>query len=199
MADEASSFNQGDCIFVRRVIHREVRKVISRSEFTHQDRDDLVQAAYTQVTKSLQSFDPSVGHIHAFIATVVQRHLANVIRDQNVGKRKTRGRVSLSKTVRCEDDEHSEMSQLLHDKDQDRRLGRERRLSDEELNDLRMDLGAFMASLPEKYQDILRRRQRQSITEIARDLNIPRSTLNDWMLQIRKLFEDAGFEKYLDS
>jgi DNA-directed RNA polymerase specialized sigma24 family protein len=91
------------------------------------------------------------------------------------------------------------MSQLLHDKDQDRRLGRERRLSDEELNDLRMDLGAFMASLPEKYQDILRRRQRQSITEIARDLNIPRSTLNDWMLQIRKLFEDAGFEKYLDA
>jgi transposase-like protein len=88
---------------------------------------------------------------------------------------------------------------LLHDKDQDRRLGRERRLSDEELNDLRMDLGAFMAYLPEKYQDILRRRQRQSITEIARDLNIPRSTLNDWMLQIRKLFEDAGFEKYLDS
>ncbi|MFN7333345.1 MAG: hypothetical protein ACK5ST_01950 [bacterium] len=34
---------------------------------------------------------------------------------------------------------------------------------------------------------------------MARDLNIPRSTLNDWMLQIRKLFEDAGFEKYLDS
>ena len=199
MADEASSFNQGDGNFVRRVIHREVRKVISRSEFTHQDREDLIQGAYAQVTKSLLSFDPSVGHIHAFIATVVQRHLANVIRDQNVGKRKTCGRVSLSKTVRCEDDEHSEMSQLLHDKDQDRRLGRERRLSDEELNDLRMDLGAFMASLPEKYQDILRRRQRQSITEIARDLNIPRSTLNDWMLQIRKLFEDAGFEKYLDA
>jgi DNA-directed RNA polymerase specialized sigma24 family protein len=78
-------------------------------------------------------------------------------------------------------------------------LGRERRLGEEELNDLRMDLATFISKLPEKYQDILRRRQNQSITEISRDLGIPRTTLNDWMLQIRKLFEEAGFDRYLDS
>jgi DNA-directed RNA polymerase specialized sigma24 family protein len=78
-------------------------------------------------------------------------------------------------------------------------LGRERRLGEEELNDLRMDLSTFISKLPEKYQDILRRRQNQSITEISRDLGIPRTTLNDWMLQIRKLFEEAGFDRYLES
>jgi DNA-directed RNA polymerase specialized sigma24 family protein len=78
-------------------------------------------------------------------------------------------------------------------------LGRERRLGEEDLNDLRMDLATFMSKLPEKFQDILRRRQTHSITEISRDLGIPRTTLNDWMLQIRKLFEDAGFDRYLES
>jgi DNA-directed RNA polymerase specialized sigma24 family protein len=91
------------------------------------------------------------------------------------------------------------MSQTLHHQDQDRRLGRERRLGEEDLNDLRMDLATFMSKLPEKFQDILRRRQTHSITEISRDLGIPRTTLNDWMLQIRKLFEEAGFDRYLDS
>jgi transposase-like protein len=62
-----------------------------------------------------------------------------------------------------------------------------------------MDLASFMSTLPEKFQDVLRRRQTHSITEISRDLGIPRSTLNDWMLQIRQLFEEAGFDRYLES
>lgn len=62
-----------------------------------------------------------------------------------------------------------------------------------------MDLATFMSKLPEKFQDILRRPQTHSITEISRDLGIPRTTLNDWMLQIRKLFEEAGFDRYLES
>jgi DNA-directed RNA polymerase specialized sigma24 family protein len=90
------------------------------------------------------------------------------------------------------------MSQVLHDKDQDRRLGRERRLSDEELNDLRLDLAAFMKTLPERFQDLLRRRQTQTISEISRDLGVPRTTVNDWMRKIQSLFEDAGFDRYLD-
>lgn len=129
----------------------------------------------------------------------MQRHLANVVRDRSVVKRATVGRVSLSKTIRGDDGGQIEMSQTLHDKDQDRRLGRVRRLGEEELNDLRMDLATFMTKLPEKFQEVLRRRQTHSMTEISRDLGIPRTTLNDWMLQIRKLFEEAGFERYLES
>ena len=100
---------------------------------------------------------------------------------------------------RSDDGSQVEMAQTLNDKDQDRRLGRARRLGEEELNDLRMDLATFMSKLPDKFQDLLRRRQSQSITEISRDLGVPRTTLNDWMLQVRKLFEEAGFERYLES
>ena len=193
------SINLADDNFFRSVINRQVGKLIAKSDFTQQDRNDLVQEVYVRATKSLRLYDPSVGHLYPYVCTVVQRHLANVVRDRSVVKRTTAGRVSLSKTVRGDDGGQVEMSQTLHDKDQDRRLGRARRLGEEELNDLRMDLATFMSKLPEKFQDILRRRQTHSITEISRDLGIPRTTLNDWMLQIRKLFEEAGFERYLES
>ncbi len=193
------SINLADDNFVRSVINRQVGKLIAKSDFTHQDRSDLVQEVFVRATKSLRLYDPSVGHLYPYVCTVVQRHLANVVRDRSVVKRKTTGRVSLSKTVRGDDGGQVEMSQALHDQDQDRRLGRERRLGEQDLNDLRMDLAAFMSKLPDKFQDLLRRRQTQSITEISRDIGIPRTTLNDWMLQIRKLFEEAGFERYLEA
>jgi RNA polymerase sigma factor (sigma-70 family) len=193
------SINLADDNFVRSVINRHVGKLIAKSDFTQQDRSDLVQEVFVRATKSLRLYDPSVGHLYPYVCTVVQRHLANVVRDRSVVKRKTTGRVSLSKTVRGDDGGQVEMSQALHDQDQDRRLGRERRLGEQELNDLRMDLAAFMSKLPDKFQDLLRRRQTQSITEISRDIGIPRTTLNDWMLQIRKLFEEAGFERYLEA
>lgn len=193
------SINLADDNFVRSVINRHVGKLIAKSDFTQQDRSDLVQEVFVRATKSLRLYDPSVGHLYPYVCTVVQRHLANVVRDRSVVKRKTTGRVSLSKTVRGDDGGQVEMSQALHDQDQDRRLGRERRLGEQELNDLRMDLAAFMSKLPDKFQDLLLRRQTQSITEISRDIGIPRTTLNDWMLQIRKLFEEAGFERYLEA
>lgn len=196
---ENDSINLADDHFVRSVINRKVGKLIVKSDFTQQDRSDLVQEVYVRATKSLRLYDASVGHLYPYVCTVVQRHLANVIRDRSVAKRATAGRVSLSKMVRAEDGGYVEMAQALHAQDQDRRLGRERRLGEEELNDLRMDLATFVSNLPEKFQDVLRRRQSQSITEISRDLGVPRTTLNDWMLQIRKLSEEAGFDRYLES
>jgi RNA polymerase sigma factor (sigma-70 family) len=184
--------------FVRKVIHRQVGALIAKSEFTPQDRDDLVQEVYVRATRSLQYYKPSVGHFYPYVCTVVQRHLTNIVRDRKVTKRSSSKRVSLSKTVRSDDGGSVEMSQTLSAQDQDRRLGRSR-LGEEELNDLRMDLATVIFELPENFQDLLRRRQTHSITEISRDLGIPRSTLNDWMAQIRKLFEEAGFGKYLNS
>ncbi len=126
MSDD-HSINLADDNFVRSVINRQVGKLIAKSDFTHQDRSDLVQEVYVRATKSLQLYDPSVGHLYPYVCTVVQRHLANVVRDRSVVKRATVGRVSLSKTVRSDDGGQIEMSQTLHDKDQDRRLGRARR------------------------------------------------------------------------
>ncbi len=193
------SINLADDNFVRSVIHRHVGKLIARSDFTEQDRCDLVQEVFVRATQSLRRYDPTVGHLYPYVCTVVQRHLSNIVRDRSVAKRTNPGRVSLSKMVRGDDGSQTELSQTLHDQDQDRRLARARGLCEADLNDLRMDMAAFISTLPKKFQEILRLRQTQSITEISRDLGIPRSTINDWMQQIRKRFEEAGLDRYLES
>ncbi len=83
------SINLADDNFVRSVINRQVGKLIAKSDFTQQDRSDLVQEVYVRATKSLRLYDPSVGHLYPYVCTVVQRHLANVVRDRSVSKRAT--------------------------------------------------------------------------------------------------------------
>lgn len=187
-----------DDSFVRGVIYRKVSKLIATSGFTLQDQKDLTQEVYVRSIKSLELFDPEVGHLYPFVCTIVQRHLKNILRDRLVHKRSSKPGVSLSKVVRGEEGSSAELSHMLRDEDQDRRLGRERRLGEEDLNALRMDLGALISQLPPELQDLLDRRKTQSIAEIARDTNIPRSTLNDWMIQIRNRFESAGIDGYLE-
>lgn len=185
--------------FIRTIIHRKVARTIETAGLDANEHDDLVQEVFARATKSLSLFDPEVGHLYPYVCTVVQRHLANVVRDRSVRKRRPRRLQSLSKVIHHKDGQSTELNQLIGTSDSDRRLGRERRPSEEQLNDLRMDLEVLISTLSPKLQDLLHRRKTQSMSEIARDTGIPRTTLNDWMLQIRSQFEAAGLATYLQS
>ncbi len=68
------SINLADDNFVRSVINRRVGKLIAKSDFTQQDRSDLVRRYYVRATKSLRLYDPSVGHLYRTFAPWLQRH-----------------------------------------------------------------------------------------------------------------------------
>lgn len=101
--------------------------------------------------------------------------------------------------VTLSDGGSTDLSQLIGDDDRNRRLGRESRLSEQDLTDPQIDLAQEMAKLPEQWRHLFELRQTQSISEIARDLGVLRTTLNDWMRHIRSRFEAVGLDKYLES
>lgn len=185
--------------FIKSVIQRKVRLVISVSSFDQHDREDLEQEIYIRVAKSVEQFDEKVGHLYPFICTLVQRHLANLVRNRGRSKRGPSRIGSLSLMVTLPDGGSTELSQLIGEDDRNRRLGRESRLSEQDLTDLQIDLAQEIAKLPEQWRHLLQRRQTQSMSEIARDLGVPRTTLNDWMRHIRSRFEAVGLDKYLES
>ena len=185
--------------FIRSIIQRKIRQTIGTSSFANHDREDLEQEIYIRVAKSVEQFDEKVGHLYPFICTIVQRHLANLVRNRGRSKRGPSRIGSLSLMVNLPDGGSTELSQLIGEDDRNRRLGRESRLSEQDLTDLQIDLAQEIAKLPEQWRHLLERRQTQSMSEIARDLGVPRTTLNDWMRHIRSRFEAVGLDEYLES
>ena len=185
--------------FIRSTIRRKIRQIIGSSSFDCQDSEDLEQEIYIRVAKSVEQFDEKVGHLYPFVCTLVQRHLSNLVRNKGRSKRGPSRIGSLSLMVNLPDGGSTELSQLIGEDDRNRRLGRESRLSEQDLTELRLDLAQEIAKLPEQWRHLLERRQTQSMSEIARDLNVPRTTLNDWMRHIRSRFEAVGLDKYLES
>ena len=69
----SDNFDLGTDVFTRNLIRYKVRRLIGRAGFRKQHRESLTQEFYLRLWKSMPSFDPTKGHRHAFIRTVVER------------------------------------------------------------------------------------------------------------------------------
>ena len=59
------------------------------------------------------------------------------------------------------------------------------------------DVATILADLPPQIADICERLKRDSISVVARDLGIPRSTLRDMLSTVRSRFESGNMREYL--
>jgi RNA polymerase sigma factor (sigma-70 family) len=178
--------------FAKALISRKVWQLIRHHNYVIRDRDDLTQAFLARVVKSLERFDPEVGHLCPFILAVIDRYFLNLVRNQKC----ERSHESLNVNTRIDGNEPVELIQTLDTADSDRRLARESRLSEEDLNALRMDLEEIIASFPVRMQEFFERRKTQSTSEISREMKIPKSTLQEWLFEIKNRCEKAGLENY---
>jgi RNA polymerase sigma-70 factor (ECF subfamily) len=193
-----ANFDPSDDRFIRGIIRRKVKQLIGRAGFTMQDREDLEQELFARVLQSLPRFNPDQAHRNKFVTTVVERYVANILRNKQAEKRDHRRITSLNVMIEITDDGLTELVQTIGDRELDYRLGRQRR-SEDELVQLALDLASVMATLPDDWRTFLERRKSQTMADIARELGVPRTTLNDWMRRIRKRFEKAGMQDYLKS
>ncbi len=182
--------------FTRGIIRRKVKQLIGRAGFTLDDGKDLEQDLFVRVLQSLPRFNPDRAHRNKFITAVVERHVANLLRNKQAEKRDHRRICSLNVTLTVKDEGPTELAQTIGDHELDSRLGRQRR-SDDELAQLAIDLADVIESLPDCWRTLLELRKSQTMPEIARKMGVPRTTLNEWVRRIRRRFEEAGLRDYL--
>ena len=194
----ADGFDFHNDMFVLAVIRRRVLLLARAPVFNESEVDDLIQEIHLRLMRSIQSYDPAIGHPYPFLCTAIQRIASKIFRERSTVKRQTSGRCSLSEVVRGADGESCELYQLLRQEDQDRRLCRKTARSDEERASIRIDLSSAIQKLPPVCQEIVRRLRTQNVSEISREMGIPRTTINDWLRQIRQQFDDAGLRAYLE-
>lgn len=64
--------------------------------------------------------------------------------------------------------------------------------------DLTIDLAEFLGTLPAELRRLAeRRRAGDSVSQIARDLGAPRTTVSSWVRRLRERCERAGLRDYL--
>jgi len=182
--------------FARGIIRRKIKQLIGRAGFTQQDHADLEQDLLLRVLQSLPSYDPAQAHRNVFVTTVVERYVANILRNKQAEKRDHQRISSLHIHVRTDDDEQVEMIHTIGQREQDARRGRHPR-SNEDLAQLGRDLAEVIAALPDQLRNLAERLKTMNVSEAARDMGIPRTTIDAWVRKLRQRFEKAGLRDYI--
>ena len=196
MTNTTTDFNPYEDPFTRRLAKKKSRQLVGKYGFSETDQDDIKQDIYLHVFQRWSSYDPAEGHHHKFITAVVERYVANFVRDRCAIKRYEGEHTSLE-TPLPETSQALSVGDALSDAALDARHCRQRR-SDKELSELRMDLQTALDELPPQWSEVLELRRSLTVTEISEQLGIPRTTINSWIRQARERFIEFGSDEYLN-
>jgi RNA polymerase sigma factor (sigma-70 family) len=174
--------------FARSRISRVARRMIGHAGIKYEDREDLEQEFVADLLQRLSHFDPKRGNQEAFETTLIKRRAASILRHRRAAKRDYRRLVSL-------DPLDKEGSAFVAQECGARRGACSR--SDQETVELACDVAELLMSLPRPRRDLAERLMYQSVSEIARDMGKPRTTLYTDLGRLRRRFEKAGLKAYL--
>lgn len=169
--------------FARSIIRRKARFLVRCDGFTVRDLPEVEQELRLRLLQSLPQYDPAQGHINVFITTVVERSVAMLLRERWAKKRNSAGIESL--------DVGSAGNEAATDVP-DRHTA-----SAPERFDLALDLDGVLTALPAELRALAVRLQEQTVSQAARAMNVPRTTLLRQVERLRQCCEDAGLRIYL--
>jgi len=181
------------------LIRKKVTALTSKRPFSRADRDDLYQEILSAVAASAENIDDEIGHRNPYITAIVERQVSSIRKRQQASKRNNAGVSSLNVAAESDDGRTTDLIATLSLCDGDRRVCRDRRLSEEEVSSLRIDLAEVISELPKAWQQMLELCSHHSLSEVSRQMNVPRTTLCSWMSQIRAKLVEREIHKYFQN
>lgn len=180
-----------------RIIKFKARQLVGQAGFTDSDRNDLEQEMVIDLLRRLPKFDPSKARRNTFIARIVEHKVATLIEAQTAGVRDYRRYgFSLNERIEYEEGKTIERSDTISQDDYLRRTGRKSTTAQETV-ELAVDLDVFLNKLPPQLRSLCDRLAAESLTAIATETGVPRSTLYEAVKKLRRLLREAGFDEYL--
>jgi RNA polymerase sigma-70 factor (ECF subfamily) len=165
--------------FARDLIRRKARQLARHAGPHHHDPEDVEQELTLRLLRAMPRYDPARGHVHAFVTAVVERAAAGLLRRCRAKKRGAGPVRSLDAPAAAEPTDRGDAGRAAD------RVG------------LAADLAAVLAELPADLRGLAERLTRQTLSEVARQDGVPRSTLQRRVDRLRRRFEDAGLREYL--
>ncbi len=180
-----------------KLIRHKARQLVGKAGFVEADRADLEQEMMIDLLRRLPRFDPSRAKRETFMSRIVTHRVATIIESRKAGIRDYRLCMQSIDDPGPEEDGRAADSPPLLDQDAYLRETRGDALTQEELQDLRMDVASALADLPPDLRRLCLRLATASVTEVSKETGIPRGTVYDALKKARARFERAGLAAYL--
>lgn len=194
----SQSANQSLDSFTRGYVRKAARQLAGKYGFRQGERDDVEQRLYLKLARTLHLADPDDPKWKAFVAKTVGRHVASMIRDAKADKRDHRRTSSIHVVIGADDDGPIELSDTIGEDEIPSRRTRNRR-SAQDLAELQFDLATCIGELCDRrHRELCERLKHDSISQVARDMGIARTTLNAWLGKLRSRFEEGGLREYFE-
>lgn len=171
---------RGDC-YATWYTQRKAAELAGKYGFAEDEDEDLAQDLALHLLRQWPKYDPSKGKPTTFIQNVIDTKVCRLIRDQCDPKRDFRRHESLSDV---EDDADYGLLDGVRGQPE---------VSDQDLVDLQSDVADVTASLPDELRQIAELLKSTHPNAIARQLDIPESTVRARITQLREHFERAGY------
>ncbi|MBN2291560.1 MAG: hypothetical protein JXM70_03985 [Pirellulales bacterium] len=182
--------------FVSKLIREKANQLVRHPGFSKSDREDIEQELRMELIVKSVNFDPKRAHEVTFIARVIERKAASLIRARQAEKRHFRhSGNSLNEIIPDGDGESAELGQMVDTANAKRHTGQAPH-SDEELTCLKLDFDNVLNSLPEDLRKLA-----EMLTEItrygaSRQLGVSRRQVANKVALLRERFENSDLRDY---
>ena len=179
------------------VIKNKVRQLVGTAGFTASDRDDLEQEMMLDVITRMPKFDENKGTQKTFVARIIERKISTLIRHRTSTVRDyRREKYSLNEEIDDGEGETMKREELVSSEYIDP-TAVDCGLNEMDKEALRQALEPIIDGLPAHMREFCNILMTGSVSAAAREMGIPRTTLQDYVTKIRSIFDDAGLREYL--
>jgi RNA polymerase sigma-70 factor (ECF subfamily) len=183
--------------FAGRYIRRKAKQLVGKARFTASDEPEIEQNLRITLLRRLPKFNPARRHWIVFATMVIDRRVATILESRRTKKcEHIQNITSLSVRMVGEDGEWTELGRMVGPEHKEGLTGKYARSAHDQC-ELAQDVETVLSRLPDDLRDLCERLKTRSLSEIARDTGVPRSTLNDRLRKVRKIFAAAGLKSFL--
>lgn len=185
---------------VRSAASRSARWLKKYPYFAHLDVEDLEHDLLIAIRQDWSAYDPSRSQIEDHMKVRADARAKDMLRKAKANKRRPKSQprpMSLDATKVARGGESAKLRDVLaEDDDCLRNAGDSREHIDAIAIEFKVQ--QVIRELPERWQRVavLMMKEKKK-TEIARELNMPRTTLSGWVAKILERFKRRGLEQYI--
>lgn len=195
---EHSQEQYGLTDYALKLVRHKARQIVGKAGYTETDVEDIQQDLTLDLLERLGKFDPAKAKYSTFVTRLVERKISKLLRARLAAMRDHRREVcSVNDEIDVGEDQPVQRVAAISQDDNDLRTGKYNRPA-EERADLALDLRMVLDDLPVKLREVAQMLMSNSITEVARELGMPRSTFYDTRLKpLREALAERGLGDYL--